>query len=452
MDFSPELIREYRQVFPHHSLFEPQIRFYGSHKRNAIVPAGRRSGKTAIATAKLVRRAVLGPPYGKYLCAAPTHQQAKRIFWTRMKDLTRPAWATAPSESDRTIYLRNGSQIIVGGLDKPERFEGIAIDGVLIDEFADVKESAWSENLRPALADPSRPVPGWAILTGVPQGRGFYFDRWTEAQEDTTWETLTWHSAAVLDPAEIAVLRSELDARTFAQEMEASFLTTSGRIYYAFDRELHLEPTTYDPTLPLDLSFDFNVAPGTAIISQEQPYRGARPNRRDTVTAVLGEVYIELDSNTERVVARLLQVWAPRVRVESGVRLFGDATGGARGSAKLAGSDWSIIQAMVRSVWPASRIIDRVPKSNPPERERVNAMNSRLLAVDGTVSMILDPSAAHLAKDLDGVTALEGSAGDIDKRSDPKLTHASDALGYLVHALYRVDKPKTTTTYGLFTR
>jgi hypothetical protein len=38
-----------------------------------------------------------------------------------------------------------------------------------------------------------------------------------------------------------------------------------------------------------------------------------------------------------------------------------------------------------------------------------------------------------MMNDLDGVRLLKGGAGEIDKKADPKLSHLSDGLGYLIH-------------------
>lgn len=47
--------------------------------------------------------------------------------------------------------------------------------------------------------------------------------------------------------------------------------------------------------------------------------------------------------------------------------------------------------------------------------------------------MMVDPSRAPmLVRDFEGVRVLEGGAGDLDKKRDPKLTHISDAAGYYV--------------------
>ncbi len=78
-----------------------------------------------------------------------------------------------------------------------------------------------------------------------------------------------------------------------------------------------------------------------------------------------------------------------------------------------------------------SRLEVQVPAANPPERSRVNAVNARFKSADGVVRAMVDPIACpHLVEDLEGVRALKGGSGEIDKKVDPKLTHISDAFGY----------------------
>lgn len=66
------------------------MRLWNENKRFAVVPAGRRSGKTELAKRKLViglneKKNWTDP---KYFAAAPTREQAKRIFWKDLKELT----------------------------------------------------------------------------------------------------------------------------------------------------------------------------------------------------------------------------------------------------------------------------------------------------------------------------------------------------------------------------
>ncbi len=93
--------------------------------RFCVVPAGRRSGKTERAKRVLVKRANLTP--GElFFAGAPTYNQAKKIFWEDLKKLSLTAMGDCKvSESELTITYPNGSQIVVLGFDKPQRFDSL---------------------------------------------------------------------------------------------------------------------------------------------------------------------------------------------------------------------------------------------------------------------------------------------------------------------------------------
>jgi hypothetical protein len=82
---------------------------------------------------------------------------------------------------------------------------------------------------------------------------------------------------------------------------------------------------------------------------------------------------------------------------------------------------------VVRDVFP--RAIWRIRSRAPHVRDRVSAVNGRCETMDGTRHACLDPSCRHLIADLEQVTF--AANGDLDK-SNPMLTHISDALGYWV--------------------
>jgi len=416
-----------------------QSAFYRSAHRFNVVPAGRRSGKTEIAKRRLVRRAVKGTGFDnpRFFYSAPTYGQVKRIAWKDLKRLVpKDAMRGTPSESELVIPLWHGGEIALVGMDKAERIEGAPWDGGVIDEYANMKPQAWGENVRPALSDRN----GWCDLIGVPEGRNHYYDTDQRAQAElaekgpqSEWGRFHWTSADILPAAEIEAARRDLDELTFQQEYEASFVNFEGRAYYAFaDANKVKVRDQYNADQPLILCLDFNVAPGVAAICQELPL----PNGQ-TGTAVIGEVWIENNSNTPAVCRRLLADWGKH---GGRVELYGDATGGARGTAQVQGSDWDIARAMLRDGDPAtgltgfgSRLVVCVPSANPKERARVNALNSRVRASDGTMRLLVDPaSAPHVVRDLEGVRTLKGGTGEIDKKVDPKLTHISDALGYYV--------------------
>lgn len=417
-----------------------QMRLLHSNARFKVVPAGRRSGKTERAKRNLIIQALKESSEGRwqdyrYFAAAPTRDQARQIFWLDLKAMIPKYLLGGPvRESDLTIPLITGAEIVVVGLDRPQRMEGRSWNGGVIDEIANVKEGAWAENIRPALADRK----GWTWLIGVPEGRGSYFDMYQYAISgaDPEWDGFSWVSADILDPAEIESARRTLDPLIFQQEMEASFITFEGRAYYPFDPRIHCAPLKYNYGTNLIIALDYNVDPGTAAILQEQRL----PNGNDG-TGIIGEVHIPRNSNTPAVCRKIIQDWGDH---KGWVTIYGDATGGNRGTAKVAGSDWDLVRAELRPVF-GDRLIFKVPASNPPERSRVNAVNSRFLNAAGEVHMMVDPAKApNVVKDFDGVRLLKGGSGEIDKKADPHLSHLADSIGYYVWKEFPVIQRKAS--------
>ena len=400
-------------------------------QRFPVVPAGRRSGKTELAKRRLVMAALRGTAYDRpsFFAAAPTREQAKRIYWSDLKALVPPALIQGrPSESELVIRLVTGAEIHVLGMDKPERVEGSPWDGGILDEYGNMRPDAWELHVRPAMSDRR----GWCMFIGVPEGRNHYYELYRRAQADQAargdaaeWGAYHWTSAQVLPPEEVEAARRDMDPLSFAQEYEGSFVSFQGRAYYQFEVERNAAATLeYQPEAPLVFALDFNISPGVAVVAQEMLLPGGA-----TGTGVIGEVWIPRASNTPAVCDRLLADWGDHA---GPVRIYGDATGGAGGTAQTEGSDWEIVERMLRSCF-GDRLSMRVPRANGRERARVNAVNTRLCAGDDTVRLYVDPETApHVVRDLDGVRVLEGGSGELDKKHDKTLTHISDALGYYV--------------------
>jgi len=75
----------------------------------------------------------------------------------------------------------------------------------------------------------------------------------------------------------------------------------------------------------------------------------------------------------------------------------------------------------------------KIPKANPSVALRVRLVNGKLKAADGASTLMIDPRCEGLMADFDEVGYAPNS-NDIDKDSDKKRSHLSDALGYLLWA------------------
>lgn len=415
-----------------------------SKARFRMACAGRRSGKTERAKRYLVAEAINFSKYsdGRFVALSPTCQQTDDIYWDDIKALI-PDWALdgprfrAIRESfPKTVKLWNGSKIILYGMDKPHRVEGAPIDGAIADEFADWKPGSWERSLRPALSTPGRP--GWCWFVGKPKGRNHFWELWNKANKDKTgrWSTHHWSAEDILDEEEIQSLRDDLDPLSYAQEVRADFVNFEGRAYYDFDRGLHAgDNLRYDPRDDLIFAFDFNRAPGVCAILQEMEYKGTQRNVADDITGCIGEVFIKQNSNTPRVCHKIIADWSKH---RGKVLCYGDATGGIQKTQSTEGSDWDLIEKILRPVF-RDRMTIMVNRSNPPERIRVNSMNVRIKNTSGKVHFLVDPDKApHVVDDFEGTCVIEGGAGEIDKdpKRFPTITHLSDGIGYYVHQKY----------------
>lgn len=423
------------------------------HRFN-VLPCGRRSGKTERFKRKLVVKAIttLPPDYEpRFFAGAPTRDQAKRIYWDDLKQLTKPFWRQRPSETELVIPLMTAAEIHVLGMDKPERIEGSPWDGGGLDEYANMKAHTWGAHVRPALADRR----GWCDFIGVPEGRNHYYEMDMRAISDmrefgdkSEWGHFAWPSSDILDPAEIEAAKRDLDPLTYAQEYEGSFVNFEGRAYYPFQREIHAIRVAqlYNNRAPLILCFDFNIEPGVCAIIQEVTLPGQYQRdangiidmrRPITGTAVIAEVHIPRNSNTPAVCNKIIQLFGDHA---GPVLAYGDATGGAGGTAKVMGSDWDLIKGAMRTQY-GDRFSARVKAANPSERSRINAVNTRLRNGVGDVHLLVDPEKApNTVKDFEGVALLTGGSGEIDKKRDPKLTHVTDAIGYYVEYEFPIAK------------
>ena len=72
-----------------------------------------------------------------------------------------------------------------------------------------------------------------------------------------------------------------------------------------------------------------------------------------------------------------------------------------------------------------------VPRSNPPVRSRINAVNAYLRNGRGDQRLSVSGKCRELIKDLEEV-CYKPDSGQIDKGRDSHRTHLSDALGYLL--------------------
>jgi hypothetical protein len=408
-----------------------QLRLWQSKARFKIVPAGRRSGKTELAKRRLVHSLFLKDKYKtppRFFAAAPTRDQAKRIWWQDLCDLIRPEWKANVSASELKITVGNGAELIVLGMDRPQRMEGISWDGGVIDEYADCRKGTFDAHIRPALADRA----GWLWMIGVPDMEGPAQVEYEQLYnlairgEDPEWAAFHWASADILPEEEIASAKRRMDPRLFEQEMLGKFILAGGRAFPDFSSDLHVKPCEYDPALPICWSLDFNINPMCSGVIQH----------KDGVVRVLDELVLP-DTKTDVAVTAFLDRAAERGWNLQRMQVYGDATGNCRDSTS-GKSDWVIVRNRLAHL--SARF--NIPRANPAIKETINAINAKLQSADETVSFAVSPTSHQLIADFRN--ALWPS---------PTMMHEEHSLAwlrYFVHREYpiRLDRKQATGTIG----
>jgi hypothetical protein len=396
-----------------------QLKLWFDQKRFKLVPAGRRSGKTELAKRCLVEHLFTKtlhnqPP--RYFAAAPTRDQAKRIFWDDLKALAPADCIRSIVETQLRIIAHRNSELWVVGLDRPERIEGSPWDGCVIDELANCCPKIWDAHIRPALADRK----GWAWLIGVPdmdspaQAEYEQLVHLAQSGADPEWACYSWPSADILPPDEIESARRRLDPRLFEQEYLGKFVIARGKAFPDFDAAEHVRPAPYDPALPICWSLDFNINPMCSGVIQHHAGK----------ITVLDELCLP-DTSTDEACHAFLRLAHNKNWSLPGLKIYGDATGNARDSTS-GQSDWRIVQNILARFAPMMR----VPKSNPSIKDTVNAVRARIKSHDGLSRLIISPTCLNLINDLR--TALWPDKDDLTNQ------HALSWLRYFIAAEYPI--------------
>ncbi len=229
----------------------------------------RRFGKTVFAINEMVRgiaQCPLKDPRFAYI--APLYRQAKAVAWDMLKLYTRPIPEVKYNESELRADLPNGARISLYGGDNPDSLRGIYLDGVVMDEYAQMSERLWPEVIRPALADRK----GWAVFIGTPQGHNSFFELHEKFKDDPDWYVKTHRASdtGYVEADELEAARKQMSEEQYAQEFECSWTAAIQGAYYGklLEDAAHkhrIGKVEHDPGLLVETWWDLGIGDPTAI-------------------------------------------------------------------------------------------------------------------------------------------------------------------------------------------
>lgn len=247
--------------------YNPRPVFMPFHMRSnrwACIVAHRRAGKTVACINEVITRALACKKNRpQYAYIAPLFVQAKQIAWEYLKEYA-SAVIERKNESELYIELVNGARIFVLGADNPDRLRGLYLDGVILDEFGDMRPRLFPEVIRPALADRK----GWAVFIGTPKGENAFYDIYQVSKTDNSWFSMMLKASesGLLDLKEIEDMRKTMSEDQAAQELECSFSAAiQGAVYAKWIDENKCRDDIYDPDLPVHTAWDLGFDDSTAI-------------------------------------------------------------------------------------------------------------------------------------------------------------------------------------------
>jgi hypothetical protein len=392
---------------------QAEVRAARDTHRFRVLVSGRRWGKTELEKVECVED--FGTP-GLTWYIAPTYDMARDLLFEPLRAFIPKAWLVSMNQTRMEFETVWGCRLACKSAENPDRLRGRGVRRLRLDEFQDWVDgmTTWQEVLMPMLLTED----GSALITGTPKGFNHLHTLWDMGQRGVpgwkSWQFRT-SDAPHISQEFLAMMRAQMDPRSYRQEFEASFETVSGRAYYAFSRTANVAPVELSRQHAINITFDFNVNPATAVLWQKV---------RDEARA-WRDVWIEHAGGeaTEASASGAKQLLAS-VHWTGPVRLYGDPAGQ---SAKTTGpSDHEVI----RRLFPAAAWC--VPTSAPHIRDRVAAVNTRCKTADGKAHLVVDPLCVHLVNDLEQVT-MPMLTDPSEKRKNPMLTHVSDAFSYAIH-------------------
>jgi len=296
--------------------------FNASKRFNSIV-LHRRFGKTVMELRKLVQAAVFCPlPRGRYAYTAPTYSSAEDISWSYLVDFHDKVWQWF-GEPDGSRHRHVGrlsawfpdshgtqSRIRLYGVDNPkERMRGLYLDGVVLDEWAQIPPSVWRSQVRPMLTDISRERSDrfgmrnqWADFIFTPRGRNHAYDMhrnaciWRDGGEVVEevdrsgrelrvrrddWGAVLFKASETgyVSQEELDAARVDMGQAEFEQEYECSFDAAVRGAIFASELEKARErgqmgTVRHNPLLPVSTAWDLGFDDATAVWFFQQEGNG----------------------------------------------------------------------------------------------------------------------------------------------------------------------------------
>jgi len=207
----------------------------------------------------------------------PTYAQARKAMWKNITmqgkpllELIDPKLIYKKNSTDMSIQLINGSELIILGSNKIDSIRGANPYMCVFTEYAYQDPRAY-EALRPITLGND----GKLIFLTTPNGKNFFFDMYTRAQNNPEWfvQHLTVQDTKhmSIDQIQAEIQSGEMSKDMSMQEYYCDFSQgAQGSFYSQYINDIRLKEqiinVPYEPIYPVNTAWDLGVRDSMSII------------------------------------------------------------------------------------------------------------------------------------------------------------------------------------------
>ena len=391
-----------------------QAKILLSPAKRKVVLCGRQSGKTTLNKQVIYHRA-LQYPNQEILVTAPTHGSVKELLWrpfTKVDDpLFHPSIIRHQNNSDMVIELINGSRISFKGTENIDALLGRELDLLLHDEWQSQREEVWTY-LEPMLATRG----GTAYFTGTARRGNHIMDFYAFGQTKPYWKSWLVTTPDSGSPAgskeAINVAQASMSEEQYNQEYLCIPAMGEGLVYPTFSQDNVVGNKPIPTDRVLHIGVDFNVANMNAIAFIRDG------NRIEAVD----EIQLKhSQANTHSLVTEMKRRY-PNHKVI----LYPDASGRNRSTNTV-----DVNNTNHKILRDAGYNLVFAHSGNPPREDRTILVNSKIKAMNGTITFTVQERCRNLIMSLQKRQYKNGLP-----EKDNITDHGCDCMDYTIWNLF----------------
>lgn len=416
-----------------------QFRAVTSNKRHVFLGCGVGAGKTTVSAATVIKKiaevpnGVVPKEMAQGIIAANTYTQLRdstmRRFYQEWRDMgIRFEPENIPKNQAFEVKIWNGDEpreILCRSLSKPDTISGLDLGfGVVDESYATEWEAIQILNDRIRAA--YQPHPQVQYATTLDEMDSWMYRFFVENYDPEVMEVIyarTHDNACNLPEGYIADRKRLYDSRKYKRMVLAEWVSlTDGLVYYAFGDHNVSELAGYEPALPVWWSHDFNIGVGkpmSSVLAQIKKGPGIDGKIRPELH-IFDEIVIETSDTHDAVDEFKQRMTQYEGLTEDRVYITGDAAGKARDTRSKT-TDYGILKS-------CGFKNQRVPRSNPPVRQRHNDCNTLFKSADDDVRVKVHPRCKVTNKGFRTVSLRKGAQYLEEETYEQHVTTAATYL------------------------